>query len=419
MTQGTVKSTKKHVLDKIFQEVISGNYPAHNVNKMNISRLKHLVVRLVEFTSIQVSAKIRSPISETNLTNNWSLDSDVLVPKLQNNKKNYKEFRSSLKRVVIDCSDFFKTCTLQWPPHGKSFENDENFDFIQTKAEKRKLRNSYSESNVSKRRKILLPCTEKKFTSEPYIPLSRCIPGPQEPSKPLSQSEFLGTLKLNLNNNEIPKPQVPNSSRPNRLQNCPNIPFSSDLGQFLIKLENHKVPSSVSERKLDKLQWYINKNSQPMTNVPFEVNYCQNKKNNNHKYKFPIRQYHQLLGDHDFENFKYKLCKPLTVKLQNEDLVSLKKHYNKFKMKVRVKRLTESQIKSVVAKKPKVEKKNVCKVVIENSTFNQPKVLLVNNGIKNVKVVSETKKQLSPQFHSKRLLGKHGLNNFNNGKDVR
>uniref|UniRef100_A0A6P7F1P1 Dipeptidase n=1 Tax=Diabrotica virgifera virgifera TaxID=50390 RepID=A0A6P7F1P1_DIAVI len=321
MTQGTVKFTKKHGFENIFQEVISGNYPAHNVNRMNITRLKHLVVRLVEFTSIQVSAKIRPSVCETNLTNNLSLDSEVLVPKLQN-KNNYKEFRSSLKRVVIDCCDFFKTCSPQWPPHGKSFENDENFDFIQAKAEKRRLRNSYSESTVSKRRKTLLPCNEKKCKSQPYIPLSRCVPGPQEPSKPLTQADFLGIFKLNLNNNEIPKPQVPNSTKPNRLQNCPNIPLSSDLGQLLIKLENHKVPSSVSERKLDKLQWYINRDSQPITNVQFEVSYCPNKKNTNlgREYKFPVKQHHQLSGNHHFEKFKYKLCKPLTVVLQNEDL---------------------------------------------------------------------------------------------------
>lgn len=221
--------------------------------------------------------------------------------------------------------------------------------------------------------------------------------------KPVNQTEFLNYFELSLNNNDIPKAtQVPNNSRVIRLQNCPHVPFSSNVGQLLMKKENCSVPDNVTERKIDRIEWYINRespNPKTVQNLNYETSYVPNKNYTEHDFRFPKRQYHQVLGNRHYTKYIYGICKPLDIDVENDDLVELKAKYDKLKMKVKVNKLSAKQLKKYVCKEAKIviEKKKintksdelfskVAKVTLRNKQVSKnAKIVLERSNLKNAK----------------------------------
>ncbi|XP_057661146.1 uncharacterized protein LOC130896829 [Diorhabda carinulata] len=337
--------------NRIFKEILNGNYPAQLVNKMNMRVLERFVVRLVEYTSSWAGAKTQSTQSNNVSTSNWwSLVEDLQVEK----KQNKKEFRHNLKKILVYCSEFFQSYNNQWLPDSPPWINDENFDIIFA----RKRKKEYPcEVPPAKKRKKLLSLVEKD--EEPLVNSKKYSPSSTQSTEPLSQTEFLGILKLGINNNEIPKPFISSFIRPNRLSNCPHIPFSSDIGQLMIKKENVTVSSYVKERKLDRLEWYLNKDCSSITDSNYKLAYVPNKTTaNEHFYNFPVKRYHKY-RDVQFQIFIHSLCKPLTVLLRNEDLPSLKKQYDKYKVSIFLPTLLDKQIRKCTRTRRKVITKEV------------------------------------------------------------
>lgn len=355
---------------RLITEVLNGNFPARDVSKMNLAVLEKFVLRLVEYTSVEMSAKTLSRIKCKDKPKWWP--SDVLIEEC-NTKDKIKEFRSTLKQLVLYCCNFFKTYTITWLPNTKTWINDENYDVV--RGIKRSGNEIYHPSHNSKRRKTLL---SKNFTAD--VPnesanvfddscdtklFCNFIEPPVE-SEPLDQVGFLKIFSLGLNNNTGIISDRPLYSRQLKFQNCPQIPLSSDTGKLMMKNENYSVPEYVITRKLDRVEWYVNKQIPKVIDIKYEICFMPLKAVATHFYKFPKRQMPQIRGNSAYNDFLSKLCKCLVVVVENEDLVAKKKHFDSFKISVTVPRVSGNSIKQHLRKdiliqikqEPVVEKVN-------------------------------------------------------------
>ncbi|KAG5863642.1 hypothetical protein JTB14_015967 [Gonioctena quinquepunctata] len=374
---------------RLLKEVLSGNYPEKSVSKMNVNSLEAFVLRLVDFTSVKASAKTVTTIDHTNKPKWWP--SDVLIKKSLDNKESTKIYRGSLKQLIINCCEFFRDYKQQWLPLYKSIVFDENFD-VKVKGEKRKSKDSYSNNlNNKKRRTLLHPKKDSvavHHISLPFVRIPTYEPVEFIASKPLNQAEFLGLFRLGLNNNGIPKEiQVPNYSRVVKLQNCPHIPLSSDIGRAMIKRENYGVPEYVNERKLERLEWYVNKDNVKVVDNKYEISFDKSKDISTHVFKFPRKRYHQV---NSLTNFLCNNIKSLKVVLKNEDLIARKKQLDVFRVKVKVPKLSGRLLKKHLCKEAKVvlENKQVCKnarIVLERQRveLDQNKTVRNNNSLRS------------------------------------
>lgn len=340
---------------RLITEVFSGNFPANDVNRMNLAVLEKFVLRLVEHTSADMSAKTLSRIKCKDKPKWWP--SDVLIEDCITKEK-VKQFRTTLKELIVNCCNFFKTYNVTWLPNSKSRINDENFDVV--RGIKRGGNDVYHPSHTSKRRKTLL---SKNFTadvpnesanifddiSEAKI-RSNCSEPPVE-SDPLDQVGFLKLFSLGLNNNAIVQTEQPVFSRLLKFHNCPHIPLSSDAGKLMMKNEKYSVPEYVITRKLDRVEWYINKQMPRVGDIKFEITYVPPKYTYSHLYKFPKRQLHQVRGNHAYNEFLFKLCKSVVIVIKNEDLLAKKKILESCKMCVTVPRVSENIIKQHLCSK--------------------------------------------------------------------
>lgn len=344
---------------RLVSEVFSGNFPASDVNKMNIASLEKFVLRLVEHTSTEMSAKTLSRIKCKDKPKWWP--SDVLIEDC-NTKEKIKQFRITLKQLVVNCCNFFKTYNVTWLPNTKSWINDENFDVV--RGIKRSGNEVYHPSHANKRRKTLL---SKNFTADVPNESANTFGDPSETKlfceldviespidpDPLDQVSFLKLFSLGLNNNIIAKTGRPIFPRIIKFLNCPHIPLSSDAGKLMMKNENYSVPDYVTARKLDRVEWYVNKHIPKIADIKFEISFVPPKYTSRHFYKFPKRQLHQVRGNYAYNEFLIKLCKSLVVVIENEDLFLKKKQLDSFKISVTVPRVSE-----------KILKKHLCNDVV-------------------------------------------------------
>lgn len=329
---------------RLIGEVFSGHFPASDVSKMNLASLEKFVLRLVEYSSANMSAKTLSRIKCKDKPKWWP--SDVLIEEC-NTKEKIKEFRITLKQLVLNCCNFFKAYNITWLPNTKSWINDENFDIA--RGVKRGVNEVYHSSSQNKRRKTLL---SKNFTADvpnesanifsdlPDITLfDDHYDEPPVDSDPVDQVSFLKLFNLGLNNNMVIKNERPIFSRQVKFHNCPHIPLSSDTGKLMMKNENYSVPEYVTTRKLERVEWYVNKHIPKVIDTKYEISFVPNKCKVKHFYKFPKRQLHQVKGNHIYSEFLFKLCKSLIVIIKNEDLLAKKRELDSYKLSVTLSRV--------------------------------------------------------------------------------
>lgn len=349
---------------KLIKEVLNGNFPKKQVTKMTSDQLEQFVLNLVKHTCVEVGAKNLSKVKEKPVW--WPSDVLIRKPLNKDRKMETKQFRDTLKQLVQNCCNFFKGNNEKWLPPVNTWVNDENFDIDTVKSLKRSVPDESDSEHLRHKSKIIFSKSDPVIYVPNISSNSICCSADTVVSnqteiytdisvkeEPPNQIGFLKSFNLGLNNNDCPKPEVANFSRPIKFQNCHNIPLSSDIGKSMIKRENYGVPDYVTNRKLERLEWYVNKEIPRFVEVKYENSYVQNSKENEHFYKFPKRQFCQPRGNLAYQDFIFKLCKPLNVVLKRENLLGLKNKLDSLKV-VEISRLSKDILNRHVCKKFKV-----------------------------------------------------------------
>ncbi|XP_066261647.1 uncharacterized protein [Euwallacea similis] len=316
---------KSHVLT----QVLKGNFPEMAVKKMNRDYLEKFVLKLVKYSS-NVSTEepkdfaglCRSLFLKEAEKPEWWPSEQVISKTLTSDGK---YFMTLLRFLVYKCCEFFKK-----PSENLNTELlVTDIDSKQWIYRKRKL--SDIDSAIPIKRRTLLPrscCKQKKSSenlpnieSQPIVDLRVILHKPQV----LNQNEFLRLFKLettsSLTQEDTPIPSLITNTI--KFNTCSHIPFSSDLGLELIKRDNHMCPEVTKSRKLDRLEWYINKLPLKVAeSCGYEVTYQEKKGLTYRYYKFPKRQIRQHPGDVAFQ-MKAIFCRLLKVVLVRHNLEQL------------------------------------------------------------------------------------------------
>lgn len=336
---------------KLVKEVLSGTFPKRQVSRMSYDRLEQFVLNLVKHTCVDVGAKNLSMIKEKP---KW-WPRDVLIER-PDSKQQVKQFRLTLKQLIVNCCNFFKNTG-----HTKLWINDENFDVIKVNGVRPRKSGCDTSNSTSIKLKTLSTkniCVVSvpkivpelfSFSQDPCF-----LDGSEEITvDPVDQAGFLKCFDLVLNNNALPKPEAPSFSRPIKFLNYPQIPLSSDIGKSMMERENYNVPEFVAMRRLERQEWYVNKEIPRISQCNYEVSFVPNNKFN-HIYKFPKKQFHQFHGNYHYRTFLFKLCRPLIVLVENEDLIEKKRKLDSFKVSVKVPKLKTVQLKKYLCREARV-----------------------------------------------------------------
>ncbi|KAF7281389.1 hypothetical protein GWI33_004867 [Rhynchophorus ferrugineus] len=100
----------------------------------------------------------------------------------------------------------------------------------------------------------------------------------------------------------------------------PSIPFSSNLGQILMKRDNHHFPDNLKRHRIERVERYINQPCRKSFNVKYDVTYPEKKSKELtfHWYKFPSKKTRQqCISKRDNVAIR---CKQLSIKLVRENL---------------------------------------------------------------------------------------------------
>ncbi|XP_066147394.1 uncharacterized protein [Euwallacea fornicatus] len=313
----------------LLNQVLKGHFPEMAVRKMNRDYLERFVLKLVKYSSNVSSeepkdfaALCRSLFLKEAEKPEWWPSEQVISKTLTSDGK---YIMTLLRFLVYKCCEFFKK-----PSENLNTElHVTEVDLKQRVNRKRKL--SDDDGAIPIKRRTLLPrsCCKQKKSSEnlrkmlpqPVADLRVILHKPQA----LNQNEFLRLFKLESTSSLIQE-DTPNSSlitNSIKFNTCSQIPFSSDLGMELIKRDNHICPEVTKSRKLDRLEWYINKVPLKAVEVcSYEVTYQEKKGLTYRYYKFPKRQIGQHPGDIAFQT-KTIFSRLLKVTLVRHNLKKL------------------------------------------------------------------------------------------------
>lgn len=347
------------------ERVFTGNFPKEAVSKMNRQRLERFVLQLVESTS-GVSANEaqdfeglcrRLFLKEVEKPQWWP--SDQIIYRTITPDGRY--LMGLLKFLVYKCCEFFKKPKENLNTEVFVTQVDENL-----RRSKRKLHSA--ETYTPAKRRTLLPrnytAQVNKKNSEilsqiksPVIKLQDILYKP----KSLDQGQFLKLLELKSISSPITENLSPLTSYGSvKFNTCTHIPFSSDLGMELMRRDNHTCPEITKTRKLDRLEWHLNKPSMNTESASsFPVSYQEKKNTTFHTYKMPKRQHYQQPGQFYYGEIEEWHQRYLTVSVVCDNLKQLQKTYGKksnSKLQVVLSRITQknkSKGKSLNKKKKK------------------------------------------------------------------
>lgn len=344
------------------ERVFTGNFPKAALSKMNRPRLERFVLQLVESTS-GVSANEaqdfeglcrRLFLKEVDKPQWWP--SDQIIFRTITPDGRY--LMDLLKFLVYKCCEFFKKPKENLNTEVFVTQVDESLRRSKRKLHSLHSAESYdSEFTPAKRRRTLLPrnysAQVNKKNSEilsqiksPVINLQDILYKP----KSLDQGQFLKLFKLKSISSPITEnlsglPWTSYSSV--KFNMCTHIPFSSDLGMELMRRDNHTCPEITKTRKLDRLEWHLNKpsmNPEPASSFP--VSYQEKKNTTFHTYKMPKRQHYQQPGQFYYEEIEDWHRRHLTVSVVCDNLKQLQKTHGKksnSKLQVVLSRITQKR----------------------------------------------------------------------------
>lgn len=282
---------------------------------------------------------MESSSSDSENTNNFKGDSKNMSlreiksdepdwwPSLQFLEENLtptgKEFMYILRVLVYNCCEFFKKPSI-------NVNLNDHFNNDNKSQVRHKRKHSIEENYPKKIRRTLIPkpisgtnlSIENKKTSYTYstIGLSDVDVHEQNTNK---QDEFLTSLGLKAAYVSEKNTNI-SCWKSVKFKLAPSIPFSSNLGQMLMKRDNHVFPDSSKRHRLERVERYINQPYKESLNIKYEVTYPGKKLKGliYHWYKFPYKRMPQKCI-HNYNNVAVSF-KPLTVKVARENLNTLR-----------------------------------------------------------------------------------------------
>ncbi|CAH0556587.1 unnamed protein product [Brassicogethes aeneus] len=337
--------------NRTLKDVLNGSYPKNKITKMDVYDLELFVTKLVQCTKQIVSKTLGKEVNEKPSW--WPTALELQYMELCKAQKKRKIKATILQRLVIKCSKYFKKYACNYNSVGEIFVNDENICI--TKKNRKVNQSTKNKLRINKGKNDMIA------NRYPIIKLEDILRKPTA-RKPVTQNNFLNYFGLlpSSTEKEIKPDQYTFPSHPIKIHNSHHIPLSSDLGQMLLKRENHQLNETVLSRRLERVEWYINKavpkedaKYEPLQSIPALPKHC-------HQYRYPKRQYHQVYKDN---NKKLQLCKPLKVVLKKCDFSSMKK-----KCLVKLERISNAKRKSLVVKLEKIEQCSSIKKKLRRKT---------------------------------------------------
>lgn len=280
--------------------VFKGKYRAANVAKYSRRRLESAVSRLVTITSRR---------KENYGKPKWWPNEVIYTERLQDLKKLVPNsvWNQMLRKLLALCWQFYdgeKLCEK---------------NKTRKKRVLQEVQQHHSFQPVVCLRDILKPCSAKKVCKSSFIKSLSLVPvgGSHDGGR---KEENLSTL----------------FSKPIRLTHVPNVPFSSDYGQVLMKREKMGSLEEAHLKRLERIERYLKNDSgaicpnadddngddDDVDRVEYPVTYDKKEDFYCHIYRFPVRQAYQI---QDKITFLKGLCRPVSVILERYDVPRRKK----------------------------------------------------------------------------------------------
>lgn len=274
---------EEHVDDVM--NIFKGNYDAASLGKFSRKRLESVVTRLVNITARSNGKK------ENYCRPKWWPEEIMFVQPLQDLKKVIPNpiWNQVLRRLVALCWEFYD------------------------KGYKKRKETVLREVHPQHFLPVVFLCDILKPSSE----------------KTVCKDNFINSLNLVSVDNRVGGKQkpTPSASKPIRLAGLPNVPFSSDYAQALIKRDKACSLEEAHLKRLERNERYLNNDDKlsvcsSSSATTYPVSYDKKEELYCHIYKFPAKQAYQL---QDRMAFLKSLCKPVTVVLERCDLKYRKK----------------------------------------------------------------------------------------------
>lgn len=245
-----------------------------NLAKCGRKRLESVVTRLVHITSPSCNDK------KENYTKPKWWPKEVVFARLGDLKKNTPDelWNPFLRKLVVLCWEFY-----------------DNSEICEEK----------------KQNKATVLCEAQQTDYRHVLCLRDTIVKPEIVCKD-SFVKSLNLLPVDGNDGEQEEILAPNIAKPTRLAFTPNVPFSSDYAQALLKREK---PASLEEthlKRLERNERYLNGDCN-VTDFEYPVCYDKKEALYCHLYQFPVRQAWQI---QDKLTVLKNLCKPVSVILK-------------------------------------------------------------------------------------------------------
>lgn len=291
--------------------VLNGNYTVEKLAKYSRKRLEGIVTRLVKITS-NLDAKAENCNCKRP---KWWPRELIFVQPLKNLKKCTPDaiWNQVLMKLVVLCREFYVE-------HFKRLQVDEEAENQVHQSKQIVLKEVHQHLNPVVRLRDIIKTKERTITKTEFAERLNLVP--------------VGSSESGFNQPPILKSV--------RLATMPNVPFSSDYAQLLVRRDKQTLPIEVHLKKLERTERYLKHNCNvPAPTIPeYEVTYDK-KEMYSRVYRFPVRQFYQIT---DKVTFLKGLCKPVSVLLIR---------YDELKRKPREKR--KRKVLKVVLPRLKIE----------------------------------------------------------------
>lgn len=204
------------------------------------------------------------------------------------------------------------------------------------------------------------------------------IPQEKQEDKIVEKNDFMSMFELDTPDNTNRKSAAEvKTTHPIKLTKTVAIPFSSIYGRKLLLRERHCLPEDVALKKIERTDWYLNRDAPRCTNHDSPVVTYDKRSQYTRTYRYPKRQFyqkHKSLKQHFLEY----VCKPVCVRLERIDVSTFLKKPSEPVQQVTI---SEATIVSAVDEFASILKTNsiICETVLSDSDLVNEKSVDLEN----------------------------------------
>ncbi|KAB0796624.1 hypothetical protein PPYR_10685 [Photinus pyralis] len=204
------------------------------------------------------------------------------------------------------------------------------------------------------------------------------IPQEKQEEKTVDKNDFMSMFELDtLDNTNTKTIEEVKTTHPIKLTKTVAIPFSSIYGRKLLLRERHCLPEDVALKKIERTDWYLNRDAPRCTNHDYPVVSYDKRSRYTRTYTYPKRQFyqkHKSLKQHFLEY----VCKPVCVRLER---INVSSFVNKPSEPVQQRTISEATIVSAVDDFASILETNsiICETVLSDSDLVNAKSVDLEN----------------------------------------